>query len=99
MGVRAEDEGLEVRCEYCFEPRRGRKMAKRHMTFSNSEFYAYVCDSRCGELWQKQMRIEHERVILAMNRRDGGMVDTLVSNTSGASRVGSNPSPGTKVAV
>lgn len=47
-----------ARCAYCYEPKNGKKFTKRHFTNEDFVVHVEVCNSRCGDLWQEQIRRE-----------------------------------------
>lgn len=51
-----------VRCAFCFQPKDGRKMIKRHFTNDYVNLHVEVCDTRCGDLWQAEVRREYEKI-------------------------------------
>lgn len=60
------EEQREARCEFCFEPRRGRKFLKAHVFLDNVEYHGFACDARCRELWQQQMKAHYQKTLRAV---------------------------------
>lgn len=64
--MREYDEAPEVtRCRFCFQPvtTKKRERTVRKVSIEGVEHYAYVCDDRCGELWQESVRRDYERMM------------------------------------
>lgn len=54
------------KCSYCFQvlaPKKVRNRVNRKIVIEGVEHYGYVCDARCGELWQDMIRRDYERMM------------------------------------
>lgn len=52
----------EARCAFCFKPKNGQKFIKRHLTNEYVNLHVQVCDTKCGDLWQEEVRNNLEKM-------------------------------------